>query len=125
MVGVAVTAGTGFTVIVTVIGAPGHPPEVGVMVYTAVPGTVPVVLNVCAIVDPGAAVAPVTPVCTTVQLYVVAPSVLLSAMDVAEPEQMVCDEGVAVATGAGLITIGKVADAAAQPPLAAIVFVMV
>lgn len=125
MVGVAVTVGTGFTVMVTVIGVPGQPPDVGVIVYTAVPATVPVVLNVCAIVDPDAAVAPVTPLCTTVQLYVVLPSELLNAMDVAEPEQIVCEEGVAVATGAGLITIGKVADADEQPPPAAIVLVIV
>lgn len=38
---------------------------------------------------------------------------------------MDCVDGVAVATGAGLITIGKVAVAAAQPPLAAMVLVTV
>ena len=46
VLGVAVTFGTGFTVTVTVIGVPGHPPAEGVMVYTAVPAAVPVVLNV-------------------------------------------------------------------------------
>jgi hypothetical protein len=34
--GVAVTTGLGFTVITTVIGAPAHPPAVGVIVYVAV-----------------------------------------------------------------------------------------
>jgi hypothetical protein len=44
--GVAVTDGDGFTVIVTVIGAPVHPLAVGVIVYTAVPEVIPVVANV-------------------------------------------------------------------------------
>jgi len=46
-------------------------------------------------------------------------------MEVADPEQMVCDAGVAVITGEGLIVIVLVATAEAHPPLAAIVFVTV
>ena len=59
--GVAVAIGAGFTVITTVIGVPAHPPEVGVTVYVAVPVAAPVVVNVCAMVDPELALAPDTP----------------------------------------------------------------
>jgi hypothetical protein len=46
VVGLAEPTGPGFTVIVTVIGAPGHPPAVGVIVYTAVPAEEPVAFRV-------------------------------------------------------------------------------
>lgn len=45
LAGVAVTVGFGLTVTVAVIGVPGHPLSVGVMVYVAVPEVVPVVFN--------------------------------------------------------------------------------
>ena len=61
-VGVAVTVGVGFTVMVTVTGVPEQPFADGVIVYTAVPAAVPVAVSVCAIVDPEAAVAPDSPV---------------------------------------------------------------
>jgi hypothetical protein len=47
-----VTVGNRFTVISTLIGAPEHPLAVGVTVYLTIPGVVPVLVNVCAIVDP-------------------------------------------------------------------------
>ncbi len=43
--GIAVVTGIGFTVIVTLIEAPVHPPTVGVIVYTAVPINDPVAVN--------------------------------------------------------------------------------
>jgi hypothetical protein len=94
-----VIKGLGFTVITTVIGVPAQPPELGVTVYVAVPGEVPVAVNVCDIVDPLPAEAPETPLCATVQEYVVPVIVLLRAIEGAVPEQIVCEEGVAVATG--------------------------
>lgn len=107
--GVAITVGTGFTVTVTVIGVPGHPPAVGVMVYTAVPAAVPVVLIVCTMLEPEPDVAPVTPLCDTVQLYVVPVTLLVSEIDVALPEQIVADEGVAVTVGFGFtVTVTEI-----------------
>lgn len=103
--GVAVTAGFGFTVTVTETGVPVQPPAEGVMVYTTVPAVVPVAVSVCAMLVPLPAVAPVAPVWVTVQLNVVLPIELVSAMEVALPEQMDCEEGVAVATGTGLTVI--------------------
>ena len=100
--GVAVATGVGLTVIVTIMGAPGHPFAVGVTVYVAVPGVTPVAVKVCAMLDPLDAEAPVTPDCTTVQLKVVPATLLLNAMEVVAPEQIVCEDGVAVTTGVGL-----------------------
>jgi hypothetical protein len=59
--GVAVATGVGFTVTITDSGVPAHPLAVGVMVYVAVPAVVPVVLSVCAMVEPEVDVAPETP----------------------------------------------------------------
>lgn len=56
-----VMAGTGFTVTVATIAAPGQVPAVGVIVYVAVPAVVVVVLKICAIVAPDPFAAPVTP----------------------------------------------------------------
>lgn len=50
---------------------------------------------------PEPAVAPVTPVCATVQLKVVPVTLLLNAMDVELPEQKACEPGVAVTNGFG------------------------
>jgi hypothetical protein len=61
-----VTLGNGFTVTVAVIAAPGQAFAVGVIVYVAVPIAAAVVLNVCAIVDPEEALAPLTPDWVTV-----------------------------------------------------------
>ena len=58
------------------------------------------------------------------QLKVVDATVPDNAMLVAFPEQMVCDVGVAVIVGEGLITtVTGPNTAAAQPPAAAMVFV--
>lgn len=123
--GDAVPVGTGFTVTGIVSVFPAQPPDVDVIVYVAVPATDPVVLSVCAIGGVVPADAPVTPVCDTVQLYVVPPNVLDSAIFVAVPEQMVCDVGVAVITGEGLITTVTGPNTEdAHPPAAAMVLVM-
>jgi hypothetical protein len=45
--------------------------------------------------------APVTPFCTTVQENVVPVKLLVRAIEVAPPEVIACDAGVAVATGIG------------------------
>ena len=47
-------------------------------------------------------VAPDAPVCVTVHAKVVPATSAVSAIDVAVPEQIVCEDGVAVATGLGL-----------------------
>ena len=99
--GVAVTEGIGFTVTVTIIGVPLQV-AVGVIVYTAVPGTFAVAVNVCAMVAPEPAEAPVTLVSTTVQAKVVPITLEVSEIPVVSPVQMFSDEGVAVATGEGL-----------------------
>ena len=106
----------GFTVTVAVIDAPGQLAAVGVMVYVAVPGTVPVVLKVCAIVEPLALLAPDTPDWVTVHAYVVPVTVLVNAIDVAVPEQMVDVAGVAVATGVGFTVIVPLKVAAGEQP---------
>jgi hypothetical protein len=54
--------GVGLTVTVATIAAPTHELAKGVIVYVAVPGLPAVVVNVCAIFEPEAAVAPLTPV---------------------------------------------------------------
>lgn len=103
--GVAVATGVGSTVTVTVIGVPGQAPSVGVMVYVAVPDTVPLVVSVWVMLVPFPAAAPVTPLCATVQAKVAPAGTEVSTMPVAVPEQIVCTAGVAVATGVGFTVI--------------------
>lgn len=114
--GVAVTTGIGLTVTVTVTGVPEQPLAVGVMVYTAVPGELPVADNVCATEVPEPAAPPDTPVCTTVQLNVAVATLLVSAMEVTPPEQSVWDVGVAVTVGTGFTVIVTVIGVPGQPP---------
>ena len=66
-------------------------------------------------VDPVEAVAPVTRVCTTVHANVVPVTLLLSATDVDVPEQIVCDAGMAVATGVGFTVITTITGTPAHP----------
>ena len=58
--GAAATSGIGLTVTITVIGVPGQVAAVGVIVYVAVPGLVPVAVKVSAIVEPLPTSVPVT-----------------------------------------------------------------
>lgn len=113
--GVAVATGFGFTVMVTDTGVPVQPPTEGVIVYTTVPADVPVAVSVWAMDDPEPAVAPLAPDWLTVQLKTVPLTVPLSAMDVALPEQMVCDVGVAVTFGVGLTVTVTVTGVPEQP----------
>jgi hypothetical protein len=66
-------------------------------------------------VEPEVAVAPETPDCTTVQAKVLPVTVLLRATEEAVPEQIVCEAGVAVATGIGFTVITTVLVAPAHP----------
>jgi hypothetical protein len=63
------------------------------------------VVKACDIVEPVPALAPDTPVCTTVQAKVVPPILLVKAIDGATPEQTVCEEGVATTSGVGFTVI--------------------
>jgi len=107
--GVAVTLGTGFTVMVTVIGAPGQPDAEGVIVYVAVPVVVPEFVSDWMMLEPEPATAPEMPVpLVAVQLKVVPAVKLVRFTAVLAPEQIVALAGVAVANGTGftLITTG-------------------
>jgi hypothetical protein len=66
-------------------------------------------------VDPDDGVAPETPDCTTVQAKVAPVRLLVSTMDGAVPEQIVCEAGVAEATGVGLAVITTVTGDPAHP----------
>src|SRR5215207_4489538 len=79
VVGVAVTVGVGFTVMVPVMGVAGHPLAEGVMVEVAVPGVVPVALSAGAMLEPPAPLPPDTPLCTTVHAKVSPGTLLVSA----------------------------------------------
>ena len=85
------------------------------MVYVAVPALVPVAVKLCAMLEPLLAVAPDTPVCTTVQSKVVPVTELVKAIAVVPPEQIVCKAGVAVAAGIGLTVMVRVIGVPAQP----------
>ena len=103
--GVAVTTGVGFTVIVTLTGVPEQLLAVGVIVYRAVPDTVVVAVNGSAIAIPSSADAPDTFTRATVQANIEPATLPVRAIAVASPEQMVCDEGVAVTSGVGFTVI--------------------
>lgn len=86
--------------------------------YTAVPGLAVVAVNVCAMVAPELALAPVTFVWVTVQLNVVPLTLLVKATVVVCKEQILCEVGVAVADGIGftvtVTTIGAPEHPAAE-----------
>ena len=82
----------------------------------AVPALAVVAVNVCAMVAPELALAPVTLVCVTVHAKVAPPVLLVNAIDVALLEQILCEVGVAVADGAGLTVTVAVIAAPAHPP---------
>jgi len=71
--------------------------------------------------DPELAVAPETPDCTTVQEKVVPVTLLVRAMEDAVPEQIVCDPGVAVATGVGFTVTITVTGAPEQPVVVGVI----
>lgn len=76
-----------------------------------------VAVSVCAISVPEEAEAPVTLVCVTVHAKVVPATLLVSAIPVDPPEQILCEEGVAVAEGVGLTVTVTVCEAPTHPPV--------
>jgi hypothetical protein len=80
-----------------------------------VPTLEPVAVSVWLMAEPELADAPLAPVCVTVQAKVVPPVLLLRLMAVAPPEQMLCEDGVAVTVGAGLTLTVAVIAAPGQP----------
>lgn len=119
--GVATAFGIGFTTTVAVIGVPVQvtPPFVyaGVIVKVTVTGAVVVFVNEPAILPAPLAAMPVTgTLLSLVQLYTVPATLPVNTIVVmAEPEQMVCDDGVATAFGIGFTTTVAVIDGATQP----------
>jgi len=114
--GDAVTSGVGFTVMITVTGLPGQLLAVGMIEYVTVPAEVPDADNACTMLDPDPAVAPVAPLCVTVQLKVVPGKLPVSEILVVAPEQMVCAVGDAVAVGTGFTVTGMVSVLPGHPP---------
>jgi hypothetical protein len=102
--GVAVTVGVGLTTTVAVIGVPGQPLAVGIIVKVTVTGTVKVLFNSPVMLPLPDAGIPVTlTVLSLVQLKVVPETAPLSIIGViVVSEQIVCDAGVATASGVGL-----------------------
>jgi hypothetical protein len=97
--GDAETVGVGLTAITTVIGFPTHVPILGVTVYDAVPDDVEIAYNVWFIEFPFPKTAPETPEADTLQLNVAPAGEDVKLMEVAVPEQIDCELGVAVTTG--------------------------
>ena len=110
--GVADVTGRGFTTAVVIIGAPVQPPT-RVIVNVTVTGAVVVFVKVPLIFpDPLAAIPVTDAVLFLVQLYVAPPTLLLIAIGVMAPEQIVCEEGVAEVTCAGFtITVAVIGPA--------------
>jgi len=76
---------------------------------------VTVAVRVWDIIEPVADVAPETSDSATVHENVVPETLLVSAMDGAVPEDIVCDAGVVVATGIGLTVITAILVAPIHP----------
>ena len=115
--GVATAFGVGLTKTVAVIGVPGQPLAVGVIVKVTVNGAFVVFVNVPLILPVPLAAIPVTAtVLSLVQLYVVPLTLPLSTIVViVAAEQMVCDDGVATAFGVGLTNTVAVIGVPVQP----------
>ena len=115
--GVATAFGVGFTSTVAVIGAPEHPLNVGVIVKVTVIGVLVAFVSAPLISPVPLAAIPVTAtVLFLVQLNVVPPIVPLSTIVViAVPEQIVCEAGVAVASGVGFTSTVAVIGVPVQP----------
>lgn len=71
--------------------------------------------------EPEPATAPLAPDWLTVQLNTVLATVPVNAMDVAVPEQMVCDVGVAVTFGVGFTVMVTVIGVPEQPPAVGVI----
>ena len=101
--GVAMAFGVGFTRTVAVIGVPVHPFAVGVIVNVTVTGKKVVLVSVPVITPLPLAAMPVTvAVLSLVQLNIVPVTLPVKTIGrIGLAEQMVCDAGVAVASGVG------------------------
>jgi hypothetical protein len=115
--GVAMALGVGLTNTVAVIGVPGQPFAVGVIVNVTVTGVNVVLVNVPVILPEPLAVIPVTvAVLFLVQLKVVPATLPVNTIGViAKPEQIVWLDGVAVASGVGLTNTVAVIGVPGQP----------
>ena len=115
--GVAVAVGVGLTSIVAVIGVPGQPLAVGVIVKVTVTGFVVVLTGVPLILPAPLFGTPVTAtVLSLVQLYTVPATLpLITIVVIATPEHTVCDDGAATAFGVGLTNTVAVIGVPLQP----------
>jgi hypothetical protein len=115
--GVAMATGVGFTSTVAVIGAPGQPFAVGIIVNVTVSGAAVVFVKVPLISPEPLAAMPVTVILLSlVQEYEVPVVVLESTIVViVATEQMVCEAGVATATGVGFTRTVAVIGVPGQP----------
>ena len=81
----------------------------------AIPAIVPVEVRIWVMFTPEADVAPDTSDCATVQSKVVPVTLLVRAMDEVVPEHIVCNAGVAIATGIGFTVITTVIGIPVHP----------
>ena len=117
----ALTTGVGLTSTVAVVVGPTQLLAVGVIVNVTVIGLTVVLVSVPLIGVPAPLAAiPVTVATLSLIQVKVVPTVLLvnTILDIAEPLQIVCDAGVAIAFGVGFTVIVKlcVGPAQAGPP---------
>jgi len=115
--GVATAFGVGLTSTVAVIGAPGQPLAVGVMVKVTVTGAKVVLVSVPLILPEPLAAIPVTvATLSLVQLKVVPATFPVRTMVVIGlAEHTVCEAGVANASGVGLTSTVAVIGAPGHP----------
>ena len=118
----AFTTGVGLTSTVAVVVGPTQPLAVGVMVKVTVIGALVVLVSgpLIGVPAPLAAIPTTVATLSLVQVKVV-PTVLLvnTILDIAEPLQIVCDAGVAIAFGVGFTVMVKLCVGPVQvvPPL--------
>ena len=109
------TVGIGLTTTVAVIAAPVQPLAVGVMVNVTVTGAVVVLVSVPLISPEPLAAIPVTAtVLSLVQLKVVPLTAPVKTIGVIAPEHIVCEAGVATASGVGFTVIVNLVDGPVQ-----------
>ena len=116
--GVATTFGVGLTITVAVVVGPAQPFATGVIVKVTVTGTLVVLVNVPDILpEPDAAIPVTVPVLSLTQLYTVPATglPLNTIVVIGLAEQIVCDDGVAVAVGVGFTVTVAVMDGPGQP----------
>ena len=104
--GELVTVGVGLTITVAVIAAPTQVLAVGVILNVTVIGALVVFVKEPLILPLPLLAIPVTPGLSLVQLKVVPPTVpVIATVVIGFPEHIVCEAGVAVASGVGFTTI--------------------